>query len=212
MKLTRYRNGTSKEPEEVMGEKGEAKEELRTAPKRKASLEPEHDEPVSPKRRKTESEEDAEGKERAGPAMRKSPEHPVPQGSGSSPSRAAEHPRDEAEPRREETHQAREVAPQQPERRQASRDEEKKRGKRLFGGLLNTLSQSGNSSHNRRRQEIEQRQHEKARQQRIEEDRRRAERVARVTEVRMREQIDFDWRVVSGHGFLGCGWVLTGCR
>ncbi|KAL0932003.1 nuclear protein [Colletotrichum truncatum] len=73
-----------------------------------------------------------------------------------------------------------------------SRDEEKRRGKRLFGGLLNTLSQTSTSSQHKKRREIELRQQERAQKQRAEDDKRRAEKLARITEVRWQEQIKFD--------------------
>ncbi|OHE90842.1 hypothetical protein CORC01_13864 [Colletotrichum orchidophilum] len=77
-----------------------------------------------------------------------------------------------------------------------SRDEEKKRGKRLFGGLLSTLSQTNSSSQHKKRREIEQRQQEKAQKQRAEDEKRRAEKLARITEARWQEQILFDEKVM----------------
>ncbi|UQC78624.1 uncharacterized protein CLUP02_04101 [Colletotrichum lupini] len=76
-----------------------------------------------------------------------------------------------------------------------SRDEEKKRGKRLFGGLLSTLSQTNSSSQHKKRREIEQRQQEKAQKQRAEDEKRRTEKLARITEARWKEQILFDEKV-----------------
>ncbi|KDN65537.1 hypothetical protein CSUB01_01099 [Colletotrichum sublineola] len=73
-----------------------------------------------------------------------------------------------------------------------SKDEEKKRGKRLFGGLLSTLSQTNSGSQHKKRREIEQRQHERAQKQRAEDEKRRTERLARITEARWQEQIKFD--------------------
>ncbi|KAF6820987.1 nuclear protein [Colletotrichum sojae] len=78
-----------------------------------------------------------------------------------------------------------------------SKEEEKKRGKRLFGGLLSTLSQTNTSSQNKRRREIEQRQHERAQKQRAEEEKQRAETLAKITEARSREQIWFDEQVMK---------------
>lgn len=84
------------------------------------------------------------------------------------------------------------------ESRKNAQQEEKKRGKRLFGGLLSTLSQTtGNNTQQKRRREIEQRQQERLRKQRIEGDKERASKRARLTEVRMAEQIVFDEEVVS---------------
>ncbi|KAF6842799.1 nuclear protein [Colletotrichum musicola] len=78
-----------------------------------------------------------------------------------------------------------------------SKEEEKKRGKRLFGGLLSTLSQTNTSSQNKRRREIEQRQHERAQKQRAEEEKQRAEMLAKINEARSREQIWFDEQVMK---------------
>ncbi|KAF4782582.1 peroxin 26 [Colletotrichum scovillei] len=78
-----------------------------------------------------------------------------------------------------------------------SRDEEKKRGKRLFGGLLSTLSQTNSSSQHKKRREIEQRQQERAQKQRAEDEKRRTEKLARITEARRKEQILFDEKVMK---------------
>ncbi|OJJ88421.1 pinin family protein, partial [Aspergillus glaucus CBS 516.65] len=50
---------------------------------------------------------------------------------------------------------------EQKQRRGGRRDEERKRGQRLFGALLGTLSQSSNSTAQRRRADIERRQQDK---------------------------------------------------
>ncbi|KAK1971575.1 hypothetical protein LZ32DRAFT_605088 [Colletotrichum eremochloae] len=78
-----------------------------------------------------------------------------------------------------------------------SKDEEKKRGKRLFGGLLSTLSQTNSGSQHKKRREIEQRQHERAQKQRAEDEKRRTERLARITEARWQEQIKFDEKAMK---------------
>lgn len=75
--------------------------------------------------------------------------------------------------------------------------EEKKRGKRLFGGLMNTLSQTTTNSQQRRRQEIERRQQEKATQQRAADTKHREVKLGKIREVRQREQIKFEEQVVS---------------
>lgn len=80
---------------------------------------------------------------------------------------------------------------------QVNRDEERKRGKRLFGGLLSTLSQTTTNSVQKRRQEIEKKQQEKATKQKIEDDKRRAERLAKLDGIRKIEQVRFDEQVVS---------------
>lgn len=70
--------------------------------------------------------------------------------------------------------------------------EERKRGQRLFGGLLSTLSQSTSNGQQKRRFEIEKRQQEKAKQQKVEDEGRKVERLARLREIRKVEQVKFD--------------------
>ncbi|OAR02764.1 hypothetical protein LLEC1_06613 [Akanthomyces lecanii] len=74
--------------------------------------------------------------------------------------------------------------------------EDKKRGKRLFGGLLSTLNQGPSSSQQKRRQEIEKRQKERMEKQATEDGQRRAERLAQLRNVRIREQIVLDEEVM----------------
>ncbi|KAJ3485275.1 hypothetical protein NLG97_g6846 [Lecanicillium saksenae] len=74
--------------------------------------------------------------------------------------------------------------------------EDKKRGRRLFGGLLNTLNQGPSNSQQKRRQEIEKRQQERIQKQDAEDGQRRAERLAELRTVRIREQIIFDEEVM----------------
>lgn len=78
------------------------------------------------------------------------------------------------------------------ERRKTVTQEEKKRGRRLFGGLLSTLSQKTTNTHQKRREEIERRQAERARQQEAEKEQFRAERAAKVRAIRRAEQVRFD--------------------
>ncbi|RFU34997.1 hypothetical protein B7463_g1342, partial [Scytalidium lignicola] len=78
------------------------------------------------------------------------------------------------------------------DRRKTSVQEERKRGQRLFGGLLSTLSQSASNGQQKRRQEIEKRQLEKAKQQKVEDEGRRAEKLAKLNGIRKVEQIKFD--------------------
>lgn len=93
-----------------------------------------------------------------------------------------------------------------PERDRNSRSsfsqEEKKRGKRLFGGLLNTISQTTSNSQQKRRQEVEKRQQERAAKQRTEDDKRRSERLAKLDKIRRAEQVRFDEQVVRGHSLV----------
>ena len=83
------------------------------------------------------------------------------------------------------------------ERRKSSVQEERKRGQRLFGGLLSTLSQSTPNGQQKRRLEIEKRQQEKAKQQKAEDEGRRAEKLASLKAARKAEQIKFDEKAVS---------------
>lgn len=89
-------------------------------------------------------------------------------------------------------------------------DEEKKRGQRLFGGLLGTLSRKTDTSQQKKRQDIERRQQERAQAQRIEDDKRRAEKLAKLDHVRNIEQVKFDEQVVclefNDMVFLPCGY------
>jgi len=78
------------------------------------------------------------------------------------------------------------------DRRKSSVQEERKRGQRLFGGLLSTLSQSTPNGQQKRRQEIEKRQQEKAKQQKAEDEGRRTQKLADLKAVRKAEQIKFD--------------------
>ncbi|OAA67433.1 pinin/SDK/memA domain protein [Cordyceps fumosorosea ARSEF 2679] len=82
-----------------------------------------------------------------------------------------------------------------PERRTPTQ-EDKKRGKRLFGGLLSTLNQGPSNAQQKRRQEIEKRQQERMHKQASEDGQRRAERLAQLRAVRVREQIIFDEEVM----------------
>ncbi|EAQ90996.1 hypothetical protein CHGG_02931 [Chaetomium globosum CBS 148.51] len=72
--------------------------------------------------------------------------------------------------------------------------EEKKRGQRLFGGLVSTLSRTASSTQQQRRLEIERRQHEKAQQRRAEDEKRRAEKLEQLKRVRQIEQVKLDER------------------
>ncbi|EDN98792.1 hypothetical protein SS1G_13651 [Sclerotinia sclerotiorum 1980 UF-70] len=78
-----------------------------------------------------------------------------------------------------------------PERRRSSVQEERKRGQRLFGGLLNTLNQSTPNGQQKKRQEIEARQKERAAQRKVEAEVKRKEKLANLRAVRMVEQVKF---------------------
>ncbi|KAI0460416.1 hypothetical protein F5B21DRAFT_7091 [Xylaria acuta] len=83
------------------------------------------------------------------------------------------------------------------DRREIARQEEKKRGRRLLGGLMNTLNQASAGSQHRKRQDIERRQQAKSTQQRAEEDRLRTQRLSRLEAVRKVEQLKFDEQVMK---------------
>lgn len=85
----------------------------------------------------------------------------------------------------------------EPARRPSATAEDKKRGKRLFGGLLSTLSQTNTNSQQKRRQEIEKRQYERIQKQKAEDDQKREDKLARLNYIRMAEQMDFERKVVS---------------
>ncbi|KAG5980810.1 hypothetical protein E4U55_003589 [Claviceps digitariae] len=82
------------------------------------------------------------------------------------------------------------------DRRESVIQEERKRGKRLFGGLLSTLSQTSTTSQHKRRQEIEQRQQERLQKQREQDDQKRAEKLSKIREARLVEQVDFQEQVM----------------
>jgi hypothetical protein len=83
------------------------------------------------------------------------------------------------------------------QRRESNAQEERKRGKRLFGGILNTISQRSSNTQQKKRLEVEKRQQEKARLQKAEDESRRAERLEKLKEVRSREQVKFDEQSVG---------------
>ncbi|KAI1816806.1 hypothetical protein GGS20DRAFT_583152 [Poronia punctata] len=83
------------------------------------------------------------------------------------------------------------------DRREMARQEEKKRGRRLLGGLMNTLSQAGAGPQHKRRQEIERRQQAKSSSQRVEDDRIRMQRLAKLEAVRKAEQLKFEEKTMK---------------
>ncbi|KFA74010.1 hypothetical protein S40288_09740 [Stachybotrys chartarum IBT 40288] len=87
----------------------------------------------------------------------------------------------------------------QDSRRKSATQEEKTRGRRLFGGLLNTLNQTHAqpSAQQRRRQEIEQRQQERLQKQKAEDEKQRAEKLSSLRDIRMAEQIVFEEKVMK---------------
>ena len=86
-------------------------------------------------------------------------------------------------------------------KRRSSVQEEKKRGQRLFGGLLSTLSQSTPTGQQKRRQDVEKRQAEKAQQQKLDDEVRKAEKFAKLIKIRAIEQTKFIEESVSYMAF-----------
>ncbi|PLB51226.1 hypothetical protein P170DRAFT_509248 [Aspergillus steynii IBT 23096] len=76
--------------------------------------------------------------------------------------------------------------------RPAGRDEERKRGQRLFGGLLGTLSQSSNTAAQRRRADIERKQKDKLKLQDEEYDELKKKRRGERAAIRKKEQRLYD--------------------
>jgi hypothetical protein len=93
---------------------------------------------------------------------------------------------------------------QDSDRKRARRDEERKRGQRLFGSLLGTLSQSSTSAAQRRRADIERKQQDKLKLQDEEygelKKKRREERLA----VRKKEQKLHEKEMVSAPSDSAC--------
>ncbi|KAL9131105.1 MAG: hypothetical protein Q9217_000867 [Psora testacea] len=90
-------------------------------------------------------------------------------------------------------------------RRSGQMQEERKRGQRLFGALLGTLSQSSSSAANKRRADIEKKQQAKLRLQTEEENEKRKTKLEELMAVRRREQKRYDkqsyykpWELLPG--------------
>lgn len=77
------------------------------------------------------------------------------------------------------------------------REDERKRGQRLFGGLLGTLSQSSNSAAQKRRADIEKRQQDKLKSQDNEYDGLKKRRKERRDEIRRKEMPFFEREAVG---------------
>ena len=82
-------------------------------------------------------------------------------------------------------------------RRPSNQLEERKRGQRLFGALLGTLSQSSSSTAQKRRKDIEQKQTAKLQHEADEFDEKKKQRLEVLTSVRRREQEVYDRQSVS---------------
>lgn len=78
------------------------------------------------------------------------------------------------------------------DRRKSGQMEERKRGQRLFGALLGTLSQSSSSTAQKRRTDIEKKQQAKLKLQAEEQDEKKKQRREALMEMRKREQVKYD--------------------
>ncbi|ATY63907.1 pinin SDK memA domain [Cordyceps militaris] len=174
--------------------------------KRKASPEPQHGDEI-PKRTRHDSDEDdrdrsrrrSRSPERDRTSQRsRSPLDRAKQRSRSPQDRTSQRSRSPPDRARQRSRSPdRRRIPEAPAiERRAPTQEDKKRGKRLFGGLLSTLNQGPSNLQQKRRQEIEKRQQERLQKQDSEDGQRRAERLSQLRAVRIREQIVFDEEVM----------------
>lgn len=95
--------------------------------------------------------------------------------------------------------------------RQGGRDEDRKRGQRLFGGLLGTLSQSSTSAAQKRRADIEKRQQDKLKSQDSEYDGLKKRRRERRDMIRRREKPFYEREAVRLFLLLASEAALTHC-
>ena len=95
------------------------------------------------------------------------------------------------------------------ERRKSGQMEERKRGQRLFGALLGTLSQSSSSTAHKRRTDIERKQQAKLKLQADEFDEKKKQRLDAIMEVRRQEQKKYDKQSVSSafFAFTSSPWI-----
>lgn len=114
----------------------------------------------------------------------------------------------EPEPRRSPEARRPSVTSGPPPRRNFSL-EEKRRGQRLFGGLVSALSRPPSSSQQQKRLEIERRQQERAQQRRADDEKRRAEKLEKLERVRKIEQVKLDEQAVSHHAWTNSIIWLT---
>lgn len=90
------------------------------------------------------------------------------------------------------------TSPPRDERRKSRQIEERKRGQRLFGALLGTLSQGSSNAAQKRRADIEKRQQAKLKQQDEEDAQRRRERLENLRAIRRKEQVKYEENTVWG--------------
>ncbi|KAI1433935.1 hypothetical protein GGR50DRAFT_451140 [Xylaria sp. CBS 124048] len=83
------------------------------------------------------------------------------------------------------------------DRQAMARLEETRRGRRLFGGLMNTLSEASAGPQPHKRQDVERRKQAKSTQQRAREERFRVQRFYQLEEVRKSEQVRFDREIMK---------------
>ncbi|KAK4457189.1 pinin/SDK/memA/ protein conserved region-domain-containing protein [Cladorrhinum samala] len=105
--------------------------------------------------------------------------------------------------------------PAEPPTKKPVTQEDKKRGQRLFGGMLGILSQTSTSSHQKRRAEIERRQQERAQKQKEEGVTRRDYEVLKLNHDKHREQIKFEMEVMStrhSHLLAKAHFLQTRCE
>ena len=92
----------------------------------------------------------------------------------------------------------------QVDRRSSGAIEERKRGRRLFGALLGTLSQSSSSTAEKRRVDIEKRQQAKLKSQSDQLDERKRQHYNALLEVRNQEQKKYEHQSVSPYIACPC--------
>ncbi|KAL8936110.1 MAG: hypothetical protein Q9216_005102 [Gyalolechia sp. 2 TL-2023] len=98
----------------------------------------------------------------------------------------------ESSPKRTETSHPAAASDRLANRRKSGQMEERKRGQRLFGALLGTLSQSSSSTAQKRRTDIERKQQAKLRVQAEEYDEQKKQRLESLMAVRRKEQEKYD--------------------
>lgn len=111
----------------------------------------------------------------------------------------------ETSPNKLETSNSSKGAERREDRRRSGQMEERKRGQRLFGALLGTLSQSSSSTAQKRRTDIERKQQAKLREQTEELDEQKKRRLESLMAVRRNEQKKYDKQSVGQSGASGVG-------
>lgn len=111
----------------------------------------------------------------------------------------------EISPNNLETSNSSKGAERREDRRRNGQMEERKRGQRLFGALLGTLSQSSSSTAQKRRTDIERKQQAKLKEQAEELDEQKKQRLESLMAVRRNEQKKYDKQSVGQSGASGVG-------